>query len=106
MRDVVFLFVHHDPSEEIEEVERELRLDNHVHGRLRDGLVRGLVQCLPDLLALRGLRVELDLHWLEAAVHEGQGVQPHIVGIVILGVRLVVVDAFAILPPSPESAPR
>ena len=93
MCETPFLSVHPDPCEEVGGVEREHRLNHHVHGGLNDGLVHGFVHLLPDLLDLRGLRVVLDLRLLEAVVHEGRVEQPH--GGVVVRVHVGLGDANA-----------
>ena len=93
-----FLSVRPDPREEVGGVEREHRLNWHVHGGLHDSLVHGVVHLLPDLLDQRGLRGVLGLRLLEAVVREGRGEQPHGGVVVRIHVGLGVANALVVLP--------
>ena len=93
-----FLSVRPDPREEVGGVEREHRLNWHVHGGLHDSLVHGVVHLLPDLFDQRGLRGVLGLRLLEAVVREGQGEQPHDGVVVRVHVGLEVASALAVFP--------
>ena len=93
-----FLSVRPDPREEVGGVEREHRLNWHVHGGLHDSLVHGVVHLLPDLLDLRGLRVVLGLRLLEAVVRECRGEQPHDGVVVRIRVGLGVANPLVVFP--------